>query len=294
MNTTAPDAFALDPDSPGYYRRLPSPVDQDTTTTGTTTGTTTERFAPTLHAQGAWQPHEQHMSPVAALVMHAVETHLAARGGPESTLQVARVTYEILGMIGARPTEVSVEVVRPGRTIALVEAALSVDGRVAVRARVWLLGPTDTAAVAGGQPEPLPGPDAFPAWDNASAWGGGYIDSLQARVDPASGPGRVRAWLTTDRTVVADEPHSDLSLLVGLVDTANGIAARESPRDWMFPNTELTVHLYRTPVGAWLGLDVNAVFGPSGVGLTSAVLFDTTGPFGRSEQILTVRPMPAR
>lgn len=290
MTMSPTDAFTLEPDAPGYYRRLPGPAGGRSDAAGAGI----ERFAPTLHAQGAWQAHEQHMSPVAALLLHAVETHLAARGGPESELQIARITYEILGMIAARPVEVSVEVVRPGRTIALVEAALSVDGRVAVRARVWLLGASDTGSVAGGEPDPMPAPDAFPAWDNPSAWGGGYIDSLLARVDPASKPGRVRAWLTTDRVLVADESHSDLALFVGLVDTANGIAARESPATWIFPNTELTVHLYRTPVGGWLGLDVSAVFGASGVGLTSAVLFDTTGPVGRSEQILTVRAIPPR
>lgn len=291
MTTSSTDAFALDPDSPGYYRRLPWQVSDGTSISPEIS---TERFAPTLHAQGAWQAHEQHMSPVAALMLQSIESHLAARGGPEAGLQIARVTYEILGMVAARPVEVSVEVVRPGRTIAVVEAALSVDGRVAVRARAWLLGASDTASVAGGQPEPMPAPDTFGLWENASAWGGGYIDSLQARVDPASEPGHVRAWLTTERSLIADETHSDLALFVGLVDTANGMAARESPHTWMFPNTELTVHLYRTPAGRWLGLDVTAVFGATGVGLTSAVLFDTTGPVGRSEQILTVRPMPQR
>ena len=81
MTHSPADGFTLDPDSPAYYRRLPSATDP-------ATGVTTERFAPTLHAQGAWQPHEQHMSPVAALVLHAIETHLAARGGPEADLQI--------------------------------------------------------------------------------------------------------------------------------------------------------------------------------------------------------------
>ena len=76
--------------------------------------------------------------------------------------------------------------------------------------------------------------------------------------------------MTTDRTVVADEPHTDLARLVGLVDTANGIAVRQPRRDWMFPNVDLTSTCTAPRSAAWVGLDVNAVFGPSGVGLTSA------------------------
>jgi hypothetical protein len=43
-----------------------------------------------------------------------------------------------------------------------------------------------------------------------------------------------------------------------------------------------------------VGLDTTVVFGPDGVGLTSTVLHDAHGPVGRSEQMLTVRPLGAR
>ena len=81
---------------------------------------------------------------------------------------------------------------------------------------------------------------------------------------------------------------------VGLVDTANGIAVRQPPGEWMFPNLDLTVHLHRQPVGGPVGLDTTVVFGPDGVGLTSSVLHDAHGAVGRAEQILTVRPLGAR
>ena len=65
---------------------------------------------------------------------------------------------------------------------------------------------------------------------------------------------------------------------------------RESPDHWLFPNLDLTIHLYRTPVAGWVGLDTTVTFGPTGLGLTSSALHDTLGPVGRAEQILTVRP----
>jgi hypothetical protein len=59
----------------------------------------------------------------------------------------------------------------------------------------------------------------------------------------------------------------------------------------MFPNVDLTVHLYRRPEGPWVGLDTSVAFGPTGLGLTASVLHDRLGELGRAEQSLTVRPL---
>ncbi|HET9871236.1 MAG TPA: thioesterase family protein [Propionibacteriaceae bacterium] len=265
-------AIALDAGSSSYYRRLGP-----------------QTFQPTLHAQGAWQAHEQHMGPVSGVMLHAVEQHLAAGPSAGRGLQIARITFDILGLIAARPSEITVEVVRPGRTIELVEATMVVDNRPVVRARAWLLSRQDTTEVAGGQPAPLPGPDTMPPCQPTDVWGGGYIHSLQMRLAPGAAPGRVRAWLRTEKTLVEGEQSSDLARFVGLVDTANGIAVRVPPGSWMFPNTDLSIHLHRSPVGDWAGFDTTVVFGSDGVGLTSSILFDLSGPVGRAEQILTVR-----
>ena len=82
-----------------------------------------------------------------------------------------------------------------------------------------------------------------------------------------------------------------MASFVKLLDTANGVAVRESPLEWMFPNVDLTVHLFRQPEGHWVGLDTTVAFGPTGLGLTSSVLHDRRGQVGRAEQSLTVRPM---
>jgi hypothetical protein len=78
---------------------------------------------------------------------------------------------------------------------------------------------------------------------------------------------------------------------IALVDTANGIAVRHSPQDWMFPNVDLTVHLHRQPTGSWVGLDTTVIFGPAGHGMTSTVLHDILGPVGQATQTLTLRPL---
>ena len=33
------------------------------------------RYQPTIHVQGAWNDHEQHMGPVSGLIAHAIDQH---------------------------------------------------------------------------------------------------------------------------------------------------------------------------------------------------------------------------
>ena len=245
------------------------------------------RFRPTVHTGGAWTVDEQHISPMNGLVVHEVERHVAGRG---DGLQVGRVTLDILGVLTLGPFELAVETVRPGRTVELLEATVRQHDRVALRARVWRMAVADTAAVAGGAPAPLPPPDGVAPWDLTRVWPGGYIQTVDFRPLRGPDPGRTTAWLRTAVPLLGEEPVGDLARFVGLVDTANGIAVRESPQDWLFPNLDLSIHLHRQPAGPWVGLDTTVTFGAGGLGLTETVLHDEHGPVGRAAQSLTLRP----
>lgn len=227
------------------------------------------------------------MAPVSALLTHEIEQH-----EPRPDLQVARLSFDILGMIAAEPTSVEVQVLRPGRTIELLEATAEIGGRTVVRCRAWRLSRHDSSAVAGGEPARMPGPDGIPPWSLPDAWGGGFIDSVEGREVPGSVPGRSRAWLHTELDLVEGVESSPLARFLSLVDTINGVSARVSPSEWMFPNTDLTLHFWRMPTDpTWVGLEGAATFGQDGIGVTAGILHDLDGPLGRSEQILTVRPL---
>ncbi|MEU4236821.1 thioesterase family protein [Actinoplanes sp. NPDC026619] len=247
-------------------------------------------YQPTAHVGGAWRPDEQHFSPLGGLIVHAIDRHRAA--GPGNGLVLARISYDILGKIDLDECEITVASVRPGRTIELLEATVTIGGRAVVRARAWLLAALDTTAVAGTSIEPLAPPESVEPWPMADLWTGGYIASIDVRRPADSPPGRTTAWLTTALDLVAGEPSSPVASFVAMVDTANGIAVRQNPAEWMFPNVDLTIHLHRQPEGRWTGLDTTVTFGPAGQGLTSTVLHDLNGPVGTAEQILTVRPLP--
>jgi hypothetical protein len=248
------------------------------------------RFRATDHTGGAWSVTEQHISPLNGLLVHAMDRFVADRGTGDG-LVTGRIAFDILGVVPIAEVDVHVEVVRPGRTIELLEAVAVSGGRPVLRARAWRLARHDTEAVAGGSPDALPSPAGLPSASLSGVWPGGYIASLEVRPLRAPEPGRATVWLATPVALVADEPASELARFVGLVDIANGIAVRESPEAWRFPNVDLTVHLHRQPAGHWVGLDTTVVFGPDGSGLTTTVLHDLTGPVGRAEQLLTVRPV---
>ena len=242
------------------------------------------RFSATGHTSGAWSEKEQHVAPMAGLLVHEIERAVGDDGKV-----LARFGLDILSVVDVADVEVGVEVVRPGRTIALVEARVTREHRTVAVARAWRLARFDSAAVAGGEPNPLPAPDDVPAWDMTSVWPGGYIASLDVRRAEDAVPGRATAWVRTPVALVEGEPVSDVARWVGLVDTANGLSVRTSPRAWLFPNLDLTLHLHRSPAGPWVGFDTTVTFGADGLGLTSSVLHDAHGPVGRAEQVLTVR-----
>lgn len=242
-------------------------------------------FTATRHTGGAWTLDEQHISPTTGLIAHEMERALGDDG-----LVLGRLSMDIWGVVAVGDVEVAVEVVRPGRTIKLVEGRVTQAGRTVAVARAWRLAPGDTSMVAGHDVAPVPGPDETPAWDMTSVWPGGYIDSIEVRRSPDARPGRGVAWIRSDLAVVADEPVSDLAQWVALLDTANGIVVRESPQKWLFPNVDLTLHLHRQPEGPWVGMDISVTFGPDGLGLTETVLHDVQGPVGRLAQVLTLRP----
>ena len=220
--------------------------------------------------------------------MHELERWLAER--PADDKLVTRISSDYLGVFGFEECAVTCDVIRTGRSVELVEVVVAQNARPAMRTRVWRVSETDTAAVEGGARAPLPPPSEAAPFDWSAVWPGGFVASLDVRTVGAPGAGRTTAWMTTALSVVDGDPVSDLTRLALLVDAMNGIAVRKPPQQWLFPNVDLTVHLFRQPEGPWLGLETTVTFGPTGHGLTSSELHDLGGHLGRAEQSLLVRP----
>ncbi|NNC12732.1 thioesterase family protein [Planctomonas sp. JC2975] len=244
-------------------------------------------FRATLAVQGAWNIDEQHVAPALGLIAHVIEQEHASRR-PDRML-LARVSYDILGVLPIEEVEIEVRMLRPGRTIELVEAVLSHDARPAIIARAWWMQRSDTTSVAGSGIPSLAPRETFEPWSASADWPGGFVDTVETLRRQVE-PGRASFWLRPRIPLLEGEPISPVARLLGVIDIANGMTVRMPPTQVAFPNLDLTAHLFREPAGQWIGGDTSVSFGPDGAGLTHTVLFDESGPLGASSQSLTVRP----
>lgn len=250
-------------------------------------GSVLARYQSTQLAQGAWNEHEQHMAPATGIICAELD-HFQ----PRNDVRIGRISLDILGLIPAGEFQIETRVIRPGRTIELIESTMSAQGKICIQARTWRMVLSDTKAVQGLEDQPITSPEQAERWEEIYNWPGGYIQSIEART-PGRRQGKGIVWLTNPHQMVEGEQTSSFVRLMGMVDTANGIVTRQGwPFNYIFPNLDLQIHLYRWPEGKWLGLQTTQQFGEDGIGLTSSILHDEKGPFGRSEQILTLRQMP--
>lgn len=244
------------------------------------------RFQPTEHTVGPWVPDAQHFGPPSSLLVRALE------GLPrERESQLARVTVEILGPAPLTELSVSARIERPGRSVELLVAELSAGTRTIARASAWRVISSDTSEIAnlpsGGWPKPED--CSIPAWPEG--WLGGYLHSLDWRsVSGGLGvPGPAAIWGRLRVALVDGEEPSPLQRLFAVADSGNGASNFLDARHWWFINSELTVHLQRTPRGEWIGLDAATTLGPGGIGTATSTLRDLEGPVGFGAQALMVR-----
>jgi hypothetical protein len=244
------------------------------------------RFRSTEHTAGPWDVRSQHAGPPAALLGRALEGT-----EPRDGTLLARVTFEILGPVPVAEVEVESQVVRPGRTVELLEAQLSAGGRPVMTARAWRL-PFTEAPAAGPVPAPLPRPDEEtpPPHD----FGYGHAVELRFAAGGWFEHGPATAWTRLKVGVVPGEEPSPMQRVLAVADSGNGISAVMSWDEWLFINPELTVHVLRPPEGDWVVLDAATTIATGGAALARSVLSDESGPVAYGAQSLLVAPRPPR
>ncbi len=247
-------------------------------------------FESTHGTASNWNAEIQHGSPPLALMTKAIE-ELAA--DTRSGLRIGRVTLDLLGAVPVAPVKVRAWVLRPGARISLVAAEMTAaapDGsdRVVARVNAWLLAPSDTSDVVTDRHPPLVEGEAVP---RAHDWQGapGYLETVSWRAQ-STAPGEAAiAWMSPLVPLVDSEALTDVQRLAMVVDSANGVGAALDPADFVFMNTDTTVHLHRVPVGNDFALRARGSIGPDGIGVTTAEIFDRRGFIGTSAQTLLVQ-----
>ena len=245
---------------------------------------THDRAEPSELTRGPWDPDAQHAGPPSALLARALE-----RCEPREGMRIGRVTVEILAPVPIAPLRVGARVVRPGRSVELLEASLEgPDGEV-MRARGWRLAAGDARA-DWEREEPPPGREHaearafFPTGERVGWHTAMEIVFARGRFLE---PGPATVWMRPRVPLVEGEPISPLQRTMLAADGGNGVSA---PLDWsrfIFINPDLTVYLVRPPKGEWVCLD--SVTHVDGLGMTDTALWDEGGRIGRAAQTLLVR-----
>jgi hypothetical protein len=248
-----------------------------------------DRLLPTDATRGPWDPDAQHAGPPAALLGRAIELC-----EPREGLRVGRITLEILRPVPLDPLTVEARLVRPGRSVEMLEASLAGPAGEVMRARAWRLQagelalPTDAGRQPAGPGEG--GPSDFPAT--------GHDFGYHAAMDYSfvSGgfrrPGPATVWMRMRHPLVEGEEPTPLTRVLVAADSGNGVSAALDWRRHLFINTELSLHLLRPPESDWVCLD--AITYVDGLGLAETTLWDRRGRIGRAAQILLVRRRPIR
>jgi hypothetical protein len=242
------------------------------------------RWRATVHTTGPWDERFEHGGPPSALLGRAIEAV-----DHRDDVMVARMTVEILGPIPVGDLDVRAAVVRPGRSVELVEAVLSAANRDVARANAWrvLRTPANSIATTLKPPPPLPGEGGDLG---RGEWVDGYLSALDWRFARGhfTERGPAAAWTRLRVSIVPDEPPSPLHRVLAVADSGNGISSELNLTKWHFINPELTVHLHREAVGEWICLDAMTSISTGGVGLATSVLSDLEGPLGVGAQSLLV------
>jgi hypothetical protein len=244
-----------------------------------------DRFASTPHTRGPWDPKFQHAGPPAALLGRALE-----RCEPREDFVIARTTFEILRPVPVTEVQVATRVVRPGRSVELLEGELTVDGEPVVLVRAWRVKRSTAPTVELDTPlAPRPDEAAPPP---AGLDGFGYGRAVELRF-AAGGWWQQRpatVWTRLRVPVVAGEEPTGVQRVLAVADSGNGVSAVLPLNEWLFINTELTVHFRREPRGEWICLDAETTIAEGGAGLARSTLSDDDGAVALGAQALLVAP----
>ncbi|GAC1435552.1 MAG: thioesterase family protein [Solirubrobacteraceae bacterium] len=248
-----------------------------------------DRYVPTPHARGPWDPHALHGGAPAALLAGAVEAF-----EPQQALRVARLSYEFLRPVPLAPLELRLAILRPGRRVQLIGAALH-DADGAEVCRLTALRLARAPAVLDG-PGPAPRPGSAPKELSSTPFALGtpprksFATSTMEMRFAAGGaaPGPADVWMRLRRPLLDGREPTPLMRIAAAADFGNGVAAELDFARTVFINPDLTIHIAREPAGEWVLLRARTLIERGEGSIALALLHDERGQLGVAAQSLLV------
>lgn len=247
-----------------------------------------DAFVPSELTRGGWDDNHQHGSPPSGLLGRAIENVPTA-----APMQVVRFTVDLFRPVPLTPLHPTTRVLRDGRRIQVVDAALFAGDVQVGRATALKIRTADldlkphhgTVGTMPGGPENL----ERLLWDPNNDQGRMerfHLHGVEIRSFDDSfasyGPGK--SWFRLAQPLVEGEELTPFISLAAIADLSNGNAQRLDVDRWSYINADITLYAHRTPQGEWIGMTSGADQHASGIGVVTTTVYDTTGPIGTINQ----------
>ncbi len=254
-----------------------------------------DRLIPSELTRGGWTDDAQHGGPPGGILARAIESVPTL-----VPMQAVRFTVDLIRPVPLEPLLIETSVVREGKRIQLVDAALrggdGVDlGRAtALKIRIGDLDlPTP-------ETEKMPvGPESMESLDWRGHFGEDddlhrfHYDAVEIRTLEGSfhRPVPGTSWFRLRVPLVEGEELTPFIRVATIADMANGNAQVLDPTVHIFVNPDISLHLHRLPRGEWIGMQSVSHPHPHGIGMADSTVYDRDGRIGRiiQSQVVDVR-----
>ena len=239
---------------------------------------------------GPWSPEHQHAGPPSALICRAVERAAA----PHGLDHIGRLTVNLLRPLPIGDCGIEIRANHVGRGAAHFSGRMTAAGKEIALFTALAQREQDFPLPEGTPGHPPPAPPRPPE-DSAPVSMGivaecGYARLVENRLAQGGyfkGPSVV--WFRLNHPLVAGEAPSPYQRVAVAADSGNGVSAALDFSKYLFVNCDLTINLFRRPLGEWICLDARSWIGENGCGLAESALYDEHGLIGRATQSLAVR-----
>lgn len=185
------------------------------------------------------------------------------------------------------PVRWRTEILREGKKLQILRATLFHEDRevadmTTVRMRI------------DRSPTPLPS-RSYPGPEQAQAMPKTQLPrSFELRsVHGSERSSGIAVWMRMGVDMFPGQPPSPLAHAMCLADFGSSLCGPLDRRKWNYPNFDLTLHVFREPVGEWMLLDADIETAGLGMALVSGILADEQGAFGRAHQSIIIYPVAA-
>lgn len=226
---------------------------------------------------GRWRPDSDVHGPFGGMQGGAAAAIMCAQVETARLGAITSFTAHFLRPVPVDAIQVSVEAVREGRRVSVFDVKLSNAGKLCAVARATMMEGEENGQIPMPskemfQPERLPRRESVP---------GRYRDhSFYDEFDVRESPDGI-VWMRLRRPILAGQ--GPMSTVLPVADMAHGCwppLGVEVRPPATFPNTDLTVHLFRAPVSGWIGMRSESAWSTAGVGTGWAMLLDESGVIG--------------